>query len=71
MGKSRQQFESWRSNNKSSTINLFNVWQASRESLDVELPKRKNICDNEFEDCFYDGVDKCREILLDNGVKVK
>ncbi|MBN6363046.1 hypothetical protein JZM27_17660 [Providencia huaxiensis] len=33
MDKSRQQFEAWRSKNKSSTINLFDVWQASRESL--------------------------------------
>ncbi|MTB66471.1 hypothetical protein GKR48_06495 [Providencia sp. wls1943] len=33
MDKSRQQFEEWRSKNKSSTINLFDVWQASRESL--------------------------------------
>ena len=33
MDKSRQQFEEWRSKNKSSTINIFDVWQASRESL--------------------------------------
>ncbi|WP_049199157.1 hypothetical protein [Proteus mirabilis] len=33
MDKSRRQFEEWRSKNKSSTINLFDVWQASRESL--------------------------------------
>lgn len=33
MDKSRQQFEEWRSKNKSSTINLFDVWKASRESL--------------------------------------
>ncbi|WP_433587553.1 hypothetical protein [Providencia alcalifaciens] len=33
MDKSRQQFEEWRSKNKSSTINLFDVWQASRENL--------------------------------------
>ncbi|HFD6683781.1 hypothetical protein [Providencia alcalifaciens] len=33
MDKSRQKFEEWRSKNKSSTINLFDVWQASRESL--------------------------------------
>ena len=45
MDKSRQQFEEWRSKNKSSTINLFDVWQASRESLigtevsiDLNLP---------------------------------
>lgn len=29
---SRQQFEEWRSENKSSSVDLFDVWQASRES---------------------------------------
>ncbi|GAA5261212.1 MULTISPECIES: hypothetical protein [Morganellaceae] len=37
MDKSRQQFEEWRSKNKSSTINLFDVWQASRESAEPEI----------------------------------
>lgn len=30
---SRQQFEEWRSRNKSSTVNLFDVWQASRDAM--------------------------------------
>ena len=42
MGKSRQQFEEWRSKNKSSTINLFDVWKASRESLINNLPESIN-----------------------------
>ncbi len=42
MDKSRQQFEEWRSKNKSSTINLFDVWQASRESLINNLPESIN-----------------------------
>lgn len=42
MNKSRQQFEEWRSKNKSSTINLFDVWQASRESLINSLPESIN-----------------------------
>ncbi|HGN0166331.1 hypothetical protein LOS07_10725 [Proteus mirabilis] len=42
MDKSRQQFEEWRSKNKSSTINLFDVWQASRESLVNGLPESIN-----------------------------
>lgn len=42
MDKSRQQFEEWRSKNKSSTINLFDVWQASRESLIDNLPESIN-----------------------------
>lgn len=41
MDKSRQQFEEWRSKNKSSTINLFDVWQASRDSLVLDLPERE------------------------------
>ena len=66
MDKSRQQFEEWRSKNKSSTINLFDVWQASRESLEVELPKK------------YLGeytrnktINECKDILISNGVKIK
>ncbi|ENG3800887.1 hypothetical protein [Proteus mirabilis] len=42
MNKSRQQFEEWRSKNKSSTINLFDLWQASRESLINNLPESIN-----------------------------
>ncbi|HHR6142725.1 TPA: hypothetical protein ACS72N_003059 [Providencia alcalifaciens] len=42
MDKSRQQFEEWRSKNKSSTINLFDVWQASRERLINNLPESIN-----------------------------
>ena len=30
---SRRQFEEWRSRNKSSTVNLFDVWQASRDAM--------------------------------------
>lgn len=71
MDKSRQQFEEWRSKNKSSTINLFDVWQASRESLEVELPERKGICHNEYESGYFDGIDKCEDILIRNGVKIK
>ncbi|ENU1225074.1 MULTISPECIES: hypothetical protein [Providencia] len=42
MDKSRQQFEEWRSKNKSLTMNLFDVWQASRESLINNLPESIN-----------------------------
>ncbi|MDW7790719.1 hypothetical protein R4E92_09965 [Morganella morganii] len=34
---SRQQFKEWRSGNKSSTVDLFDVWQASRESYKQEI----------------------------------
>lgn len=40
---SRQQFEEWRRENKSSSVDLFDVWQASRESLDIDkLKKERN-----------------------------
>ncbi|MEY0948573.1 hypothetical protein AB7179_00070 [Providencia manganoxydans] len=77
MDKSRQQFEEWRSKNKSSTINLFDVWQASRESLEIELPNKYNpeLAGNvKTKNFFYginQGIDKCRDILISNGVKIK
>lgn len=70
MDKSRQQFEAWRSKNKSSTINLFDVWQASRESLEVELPKSLN--DNcDYSRGFDHGLYILRDVLISNGVKIK
>lgn len=49
MDKSRQQFEEWRSKNKSSTINLFDVWQASRESLINNLEPVGYIMESSFD----------------------
>ncbi len=79
MDKSRQQFEEWRSKNKSSTINLFDVWKASRESLEVELPdsieysKEYRECD--YEEGYRKGYNftilECKQILISNGVKIK
>ncbi len=76
MDKSRKQFEEWRSKNKSSTINLFNVWQASRESLEVELPvKLPTMDDDSFEEGLCEGynnaIDDFKQILISNGVKIK
>lgn len=76
MDKSRQQFEEWRSKNKSSTINLFDVWQASRESLEVELPvKIPAMDDDSFEEGLCEGynnaIDDFKQILISNGVKIK
>lgn len=76
MDKSRQQFEEWRSKNKSSTINLFDVWQASRESLEVELPvKIPTMDDDSFEEGLCEGynnaIDDFKQILISNGVKIK
>jgi len=72
MDKSRKQFEEWRSKNKSSTINLFDVWQASRESLEVELPDLGDvILDDYFVDGFNDAISEVEKILISNGVKIK
>ncbi|EPQ4127756.1 hypothetical protein LAD80_000080 [Proteus mirabilis] len=76
MDKSRQQFEEWRSKNKSSTINLFDVWQASRESLEVELPVKIPTLNYEtFEEGLGEGynnaIDDFKQILISNGVKIK
>ncbi|HEK0565201.1 hypothetical protein [Proteus mirabilis] len=46
-------------------------WQASRESLEIELPERKGICHNEYESGYFDGIDKCEDILIRSGVKIK
>lgn len=73
MNKSRKQFEVWRSKNKSSTINLFDVWQASRESLEIELPRKHDV-DDEY-DYFAMGynlaLNKIHDLLVEEGVKVK
>ncbi|WP_407901349.1 hypothetical protein [Providencia rustigianii] len=66
MDKSRQQFEEWRSKNKSSTINLFDVWQASRESLEVELPEGFGV----HEIWCYTAA-SVENALISNGVKIK
>ncbi|HEK0413801.1 TPA: hypothetical protein SMP28_001045 [Proteus mirabilis] len=72
MDTSRQQFEEWRSKNKSSTINLFDVWQASRESLEIELPERKNYSGfQQFDKGYERAIDDCENILISNGVKIK
>ncbi|MCG5275792.1 hypothetical protein [Providencia rettgeri] len=52
-------------------------WQASRESLEVELPKKCNTSiagDTKTKYYFNginEGVDKCKQILISNGVKIK
>lgn len=72
MNKSRQQFEEWRSKNKSSTINLFDVWQASRKNLEIELPERKNYSGfQQFDNGYERAIDDLENILISNGVKVK
>ncbi|ARA24315.1 TPA: hypothetical protein ACKRJU_003078 [Proteus mirabilis] len=76
MDKSRQQFEGWINKNhpKCSEYHKdirLEAWQASRESLEIELPERKGICHNEYESGYFDGIDKCEDILIRSGVKIK
>lgn len=85
MDKSRQQFEEWFApqkeeikNNGLGMISItrmyqrqLSAWKASRESLEVELPQRKGICHNEYESGYFDGIDKCEDVLIRSGVKIK
>ncbi|HEC8325217.1 TPA: hypothetical protein RG501_RS15350 [Providencia rettgeri] len=82
MDKSRQQFEAWFSKNKSSTINLFDVWQASRESLESQIkPHQFSQLVNDTKDaaikykdcqCLRDALSRVmRDSLISNGVKIK
>lgn len=86
MNKSRQQFEEYFSEKHDLTMKhfeepvikftmdrLFEVWQASRESLGIELPRKHDV-DDEY-DYFAMGynlaLNKTHDLLVDNGVKVK
>ncbi|MBQ0399321.1 hypothetical protein J7S99_17170 [Providencia rettgeri] len=83
MDKSRQKFEEWfkkecnKKNYNEDTIlllygALFDVWQASRESLEVELPDLGDvILDDYFVDGFNDAISEVEKILISNGVKIK
>ncbi len=76
MDKSRRQFEEFISKGDYPWVKgiipvMWMVWEASRESLEIELPDRKGICHNEYESGYFDGIDKCEDILIRNGVKIK
>ncbi|MEY0695078.1 hypothetical protein AB7378_15085 [Providencia rettgeri] len=90
MDKSRRQFEAWFDDEYKTTMKdydeplvefvrkqLFSVWQASRESLEVELPKKCNTSiGGDAKTKYYfnginEGIDKCKQILISNGVKIK
>lgn len=77
MDKSRQQFEVWfkkecnKKNYNEDTIlllygALFDVWQASRESLEVEMPE-PFIANEAW--CYDE--DLVNQALISNGVKIK
>ncbi|MBQ0530468.1 hypothetical protein SGI36_08580 [Providencia rettgeri] len=84
MDKSRQQFEEWFNDEYKTTMKvydeplaefvrkqLFIVWQASRESLEVELPYKHQPKFYSYEDGINTGLNMCRDILISNGVKIK
>lgn len=86
MNKSREQFERWFNGEYETTMKnydepliefvmkqLFTVWQASRESLEVELPHGHEEDDeyDYFAMGYNSAIDKCKQILISNGVKVK
>ncbi|WP_159108739.1 hypothetical protein [Proteus mirabilis] len=82
MDKSRQQFEEWRSKNKSSTINLFYVWQASRENAEPEIKHhqlrelvntaRDTAIKYQGCQCLRSALEaSIRNSLTSNGVKIK
>ncbi|HEM8308272.1 TPA: hypothetical protein U2M51_004592 [Providencia rettgeri] len=79
MDKSRQQFEEWFNDEYKTTMQdyneplvefvrkqLFIVWQASRESLEVELPEGFGV----HEVWCYTAV-SVENALISNGVKIK
>ncbi|HCT9039915.1 TPA: hypothetical protein OUB44_003465 [Providencia rettgeri] len=46
-------------------------WQASRESLAIELPEFKSRANDMYYDGFHSCLDGIREELISNGVKIK
>lgn len=88
MDKSKQQFEDYCKSvdlpleifngnyNYNATRIAWEAWQASRESLEVELPvKLPTMDDDSFEEGLFEGynsaIDDFKQILISNGVKVK
>ncbi len=85
MDKSRQQFEEWFNENGISTgwcskrelefikNKMYLCWQASRESLEVELPEPNS--DDSGSPNFFDGyntaISDVHDELISNGVKIK
>ncbi|WP_108478606.1 hypothetical protein [Providencia alcalifaciens] len=50
---------------------MWEGWQASRESLEVELPERPYYEPFTYEAGVDDGIEMCKQILISNGVKMK
>ncbi|ELX8377585.1 hypothetical protein AB7Y49_02650 [Providencia vermicola] len=85
MNKSRQQFEEWftpqkeeMKNNGLGMISItrmhqrqLSAWQASRESLEVELPELDSHYNDYFLDGFNSAIEQVEKALISNGVKIK
>lgn len=51
---------------------MWITWQASRESLEVELPVTSIFeIGSAYDSGYHNGVKECKEILISNGVKIK
>ncbi|WP_275075877.1 hypothetical protein [Providencia rettgeri] len=85
MDKSRQQFEEWfatqREEMKNNGLGMMHInrmyqrqlsaWQASRDSLNVELPKEQKVKAYDFyTDGYNSGIDCCEFRLESMGIKV-
>lgn len=84
---SREQFEAWfkprkerMKNDGICTLNIVRYrgmawagWQASREAVEVELPKRREYVDtlSDHELGFNIALDNCAEAIRAAGIKVK
>lgn len=86
MDKSRQQFEEWFNDEYKTTMKdydeplvefvrkqLFTVWQASRESLEIELPEPnpEDSGSPNFYDRYNTAISDIHDELISNGVKIK
>ncbi|MBQ0607187.1 hypothetical protein MJ634_003930 [Providencia rettgeri] len=80
MDKSRQQFEAFINDGdfpwlKASIPIMWMVWQASRESLEIELPDKYTLeymqDDLSDSECDFFKCDDIKNELLSNGVKIK
>lgn len=75
MDKSRQQFEEWSDGKDLYNISPFDIWKASRESLEVELPDKYTLeymqDDLSDSECDFFKCDDIKNELSNNGVKIK
>lgn len=81
MDKSRQQFEEFISKGDYPWVKgiipvMWMVWEASRESLEIELPSdvitgHDGMFDEGLAIGYNNALEECKEILDSNGVKIK